>query len=181
MTSDLPGAFTVTAQPQGNLVYNLYGPSAIRPYQPGTYLTFEYANTGNASVPAPTVTIQAQNGLLQTPVLGLNLPQPYPVASLFTGGGGGGGGGCCASVEIVDLYHPTGSPSVTFVATGPPGQEGTIPPGYVGYYTIPFSPVTFGGDVTSSFSLLVPPQASTPIDWSSQEDTLRPSTIPADA
>ena len=41
--------------------------------------------------------------------------------------------------------------------------------------------MTFGGDVTSSFSLLVPPQASTPIDWSSQEDTLRPSTIPADA
>ena len=174
-TSELPAAFTVTALPQGQITYNIYGPGVIRPHQPGTYITFEYKNTGGTSVPAPEVTIEAQNALLGTPIPGVNLPSPPPIP--YSGGGGGGGGGGFVIVP----YQPMGSPSVTFVAAGPDGQNGTIPPGFDGFYTIPFEPLTFGAHITSSFSLLVPPQADTPIDWSSQEASLRPSSIPADA
>jgi RHS repeat-associated protein len=172
MTSDLRAAFTVTALPPGQIRFNLYGPGAIRPHQPGTYLTFEYKNTGGTSVPAPTVTIEAQNAVLGTPIPGLSLPSTVTLSNY------GGGSGGPASVLSVD---PRGTPSVTLIATGPPGQEGTIPPGFDGYYTIPFEPSTFGAHVVSSFSLLVPPQADTPIDWSTQEATLRPSTISPDA
>jgi hypothetical protein len=180
--SDLPGAFTVTALPSGHIDYSVYGASAIRPHQTGTYLIFEYKNTGGTFLPAPTVTIQAQNALLWPPVPGITLPSQSPLLAESTGGGAGGGGGGGGARDIIVVPPPGGgSPSITFVAPGPPGDEGYLPPGYDGFFTIHYLPINFGAHVTSSFSLQVPPQAETPIDWSSQKDSLRPSTISPDA
>jgi RHS repeat-associated protein len=168
LVNKLAGAFTVTSTPPGNVTFSLDGPQTIRPYQPGTYLTLEYKNTGDTELPAPVVTIEAQNALLGSPIQGL------PPASLsFISSSSGGG--------VTYLQTFQGASSIEIVCNDPTGPGGNLPPGYDGFYTIPFQPSTFGAHVVSSFSLLVPPQADTPIDWASQKDSLRPSIIPADA
>jgi RHS repeat-associated protein len=67
------------------------------------------------------------------------------------------------------------------LANDPASAGGALPPRYQGFFSIPFTPTVFGAHVTSTFSLLVPPDGNTPIDWASQKDVLRPPTIAADA
>jgi RHS repeat-associated protein len=182
-SSVLKGAFTVNSTAPGQIKFELGGPPAIRPFQTGTYIVLKYTNTGDTNLPALLVTLQAQNALFGNPI-----QNGYPQASLgivfgpaaFVSGGGGGGGGGGATFPGI-LFRPQGTPSVELLANDPASAGGVLPPGYQGFFSIPFTPTVFGAHVTSTFSLLVPPDGTTPIDWSTQKDALRPPSIPADA
>jgi RHS repeat-associated protein len=168
----LPGAFTVTATAPGQIQFDLVTPRYIHPYQV-VPLTLEYTNTGDTDLPAPTVIIQAQNAVMGLPgqvhinaILGsIQVVGGSPSLQLVAGAQAGTGG-----------ILPPGFDGVT-----PSGPGAVLPPGYHGSIALCFAPLTFGAHVLSTFNLLVPPSANTPIDWFSQKDVLRPPSIPADA
>ena len=58
---------------------------------------------------------------------------------------------------------------------------GVLPPGYTGKIVLSYPPEPKKAGVTSDFNLSVLNPSATPIDWDSQKESLRPSTIPADA
>ena len=86
-TSTLAGSFAVTNGKPGQLQAYLNVPSVIRPHQPDTRITIDYANVGDTDIPAPVFTIQAENAFLYLPgqiesdentfqVLGINWDGP---------------------------------------------------------------------------------------------------------
>lgn len=63
-TSDLPGAFTVTAGVSTPVQLTLTVPSDVRLGRTGTVI-LEYANTGNVDVPAPFLTLSVTNAVVK--------------------------------------------------------------------------------------------------------------------
>jgi RHS repeat-associated protein len=63
----LADSFTVTAGKPGQLAVYLSVPAGIRPHQPDTRITIAYANLGDTDIPAPLLTVLAQNALLRLP------------------------------------------------------------------------------------------------------------------
>jgi RHS repeat-associated protein len=88
-SATVAGAFTVTSGVAGHLETGITSTSPIRPFQEGT-LTVDYVNAGDTDVPAPLLTVVADNARLRFPdqqsylgesvqVLGINRDGPAGV------------------------------------------------------------------------------------------------------
>jgi RHS repeat-associated protein len=63
-TTTLPGAFTVNTGTPGQLQVHISSPSGVRNSAPNSLLV-EYANAGETDIPAPLLTVMAQNAVLR--------------------------------------------------------------------------------------------------------------------
>jgi RHS repeat-associated protein len=159
-TAILPQSVTITSGGKGVLETNLIVPFPIGYHQASTFYV-SYRNTGSAAMLAPLLNLTgvmdgAAGALLSLDPANANLP--------FT----------------TDTNPPGFSQSVQILASGAtpgllqPGESVTVPVYYGGWlrglWDLTRPPISFSVGVTEA-------DDTTPIDWNSLKDSLRPSTI----
>jgi hypothetical protein len=156
-------AFTMVQAGEAHLGTDIIAPGAVGYHQTAT-IWVEYANTGDAAMPAPLLVVTAaQNG--QERAL-LTLDQSRRVEGFWTS-------------AIPEGF----SNSVQFLACGStpgvlqPGESLRVPVYYAGWqqpWDFSYPPIEFSlGALTAD--------DTTAADWPSLKDSMRPDTIPADA
>jgi len=159
----LPNSFQVLSNAAPNLVTSLTLPSYVGYHAPSTVYS-EYGNKGDAAMLAPLVILTAtQNGTQ---------------GALLTENSG------LVAQGLYTSANPSGfSHSIQFLGSGrtpgvlQPGENFNFPTYYAGWqqpWNFSYPPVNWNLGVIQATD-------PTPVDWSSQEYSLEPSTIPADA
>ena len=162
-SATLTNALQVLAAGAPNLVTSLSLPGSLGYHVPATIYS-QYGNTGDAAMPAPLVVLTATQNGIQAAYL--TLDSTLVAVGLWT------------SAEPAGFSH-----SVQFLGSGQtpgvlqPGENFNFPTYYAGWqqpWNFSYPPVNWNLGVI---------QASdpTPLNWSSQEYSMEPPTIPADA
>lgn len=157
----LADAFTSLAAGEPRLETKLIMPGAIRPGAPAT-IYIEYANTGNASMPAPLLQLRPREGSLNRPILTLD---PAITVQTFWSG---------------DSNLPPGASTEIFIL-GSGAQAGILQPGERRQVPVYFSSLLQPWAATSldmEIRYWTADDAS-PIDWASRKIQLRPPTLNA--
>jgi YD repeat-containing protein len=166
-SSELADAFTVVQGGQAHLETNLVVPSALSTHYPAT-IEIDYSNSGTDAMPAPLLLLTATQGSNQAAIMTLD-----------------------ASLVHFGVWHgtfntvPDGfTSSIQFLASG--ATPGLLQPG-----ELIQMPVYWAGWLQSEWAGTSQPfifhlsavQADDPrpIDWNTLKDSLRPSSIAADA
>ena len=102
---------------------------------------------------------------------GANALAPLFVVSVTSGN---------ATIGLPDETGFSGS-SVQVLGIESTGPAGTLPPGYQGTLLIPYESTTLAAGASINFGLQVLTGDSTPMNWSSLENSLQPSYIPNSA
>lgn len=159
----LANAFEVLPAGEAKLETNLIVPGSVGPNNPAT-LYVEYANTGEASMPAPLLVLGPRDPLGPNQPL-LSLDQTRVASGVWSAG------------------MPEGfSHSVQFLASGAnpgllqPGESRRVPVYYVGVVNLDES------DPRVHFSLgVLTADDTTPVDWAAMKADMRPSYVREDA
>ena len=171
-SSTLFASFNLTGAPAG--IYNL---EAVEGSQTATDDAAFTVTTGSPGQLAATMTVPdgIRPGRTGTVIInysntgGTDIPAPLFVLN-SENVSNGEADAVLASGQAVDVLGIN--------STGP---AGVLPPGAQGTIEVPFTPTSNIGGTVINFNLGEVPEDSTPIDWSSQEASLRPSNIPASA
>ena len=145
------------------LVTQLHVPSRIGYHQPAT-IYVEYSNTGDAPMPAPLLTVSANQNGRQAAIMTLNsaiFVQGFWTASLPQG-----------FANSVQFLASGGTPGLL-----QPGESETVPVYYAGWqqpWNFGYPPIYFSlGIITVTNTGIV--------DWQTLKANMKPVTIPTDA
>ncbi len=157
-TAELNGAFTMIQGGQAVLKTSIILPNPMG-YHIGSTLYLDYSNTGDAPMPAPILTLSATDSSGSSGAL-MTLDPSRIISGIYT--------------SAVPVGYST---TIQVLASGAtpgilqPGESMQVPVYYAGWQQ-PYhpGPFTFTVGVLNSNN-------TTPIDWTSLEDSLRPSSI----
>jgi RHS repeat-associated protein len=163
-SAELTNVFQLTPGAQGNLVTQLIVPGVVGRHEPST-IYIEYANTGNAAMPAPLLLLTAS----QTPIL---------LAPML-----GGPAAVAGEAFWTETLPPLWSTNVQILASGQ--TPGVLQPGESNVVSISYGgllqPWNFALN-TVQFNLgVLGVTNQTPVNWSSYESSMQPPNLAADA
>jgi RHS repeat-associated protein len=161
-SAELTNVFQLTPGAQGNLVTQLIVPGVVGRHAPST-LYIEYANTGNAAMPAPLLLLTCS----QTPIMGVAAAlSPVQQQEAFW----------------TSVLPPAWSTNVQLLASGKipgvlqPGESNIVAISYGGLLQ-PWQPVN-----SVQFNLgVLGVTNTTPVDWNSYESSMQPANLATDA